>query len=211
VTEALRDARTIGYQQSVLDSAYRFSGTQLDTAQRHESAAFKHMLQAIEMLESIQAARKAKSGRLPPVASGREQVSEASNGPEGSRADETEPRADSLVSEDTLAGSPTDDEQDSHGFLYEGPADRDTVSSDRRDPAERSKDCETNPTTSQSQPVGAAGRKEANVSQHPPADIIDRSIKRERGPASEPLASITQAKDVGTKPNSVPSGETAGA
>jgi hypothetical protein len=136
-------------------------------------------------------------------------VSEASNGPEGGPVDENEPRADSLGSEDTVEASRADEEQDSNGFLYEGPADLDTVSSDWRDPAERSKDCGTNSTTSESQPVGAAGGKEANVSQHPLADIIDRANKRERGPASEPLASITQAKDVGTKPNSVPSEETA--
>lgn len=204
VTEALRNARSIGHQQSVLGLASRFLGTQLNTAQRHESAAFKQMLRAIEMLESIQAARKAKSGRVQPVASDREQVSEASNGPEGGRADETEPRADSFGSEDTVEASRADDEQDSNGFLYEGPADRDTVSSDKRDPGERSKDSGTNPIISDYLARKAAVGKEANVSQH----IIDREIARDRGPASEPLASRTQAKDVGTKADSVPSEET---
>jgi hypothetical protein len=204
VTEALRNARSIGHQQSVLGLTSRFLGTQLNTAQRHESAAFKQMLRAIEMLESIQAARKAKSGRVQLVASDREQVSEASNAPEGGRADETKPRADSFGSEDTVEVSRADDEQDSNGFLYEGPADQDTVSSDKRDPAERSKVCGTNPIISDYLARKAAVGKESNVFQH----IIDREIARDRGQASEPLASRTQAKDVGTKADSVPSEET---
>src|SRR4029077_9584056 len=51
VTEAIREARGIGFQQSTLDSGYRFSDTRLNTSERHISSAHKHQLQAIKMLE----------------------------------------------------------------------------------------------------------------------------------------------------------------
>jgi hypothetical protein len=222
VTEALRHARSIGYQQSVLGSDYRFCGTQLNTSQRHESATFKQMLQAVKMLESIQDARKANSGLVQPITSDREQVSGASNGPatvtpeysetEAGCADKTEQQPDSSGSEDVVVAGRTDDRQEGSGFLYQGTSGRGAVSSNERGPGEGStgqsaKVCGPNPDSPQSQPGGGTVRKAANVPQHSMADIVDRSIKRERIPTSEIFPNGSQAKNVGAKPISVPAKE----
>jgi hypothetical protein len=221
VTEALRHARSIAYQQPLLGSNYRFWGTDLNTAQRHESAAFKHMLQAIKMLESIQEARKANSGLVQPITSYREQVSEASDGPatvtqESSEtvdgcADKTEQLTDSSGSEDVVVGG-TDDEQDGSGFLYQGPSDQVAVSSDGQGPEndvtqQTTKVCETNPDASQSQPAEGAARRAANVPQTPLADNLRLWMEREGMLTSEPLPSFAQTKNEGTKPNSAPARE----
>ena len=222
VTEALRHARSIGYQQPVLGSDYRFWGTQLNTAQRHETAAFKHMLQAVKMLESIQEVRKANSSLAQPITSDREPVSEASSGratvtPESSEtevgcADKTEQQADSRGSTDVVDVAATDDEQDGSGFLYQGPPDRGAVSSNEQGPEAGSTRQSTsvrgtNPDSPQSQPDEGDVREAANMPKNSLADIVARSIERDRLSTSEAIPIVFRAQNVGTNPNSVPAKE----
>jgi hypothetical protein len=221
-TEALRHARSVGYQQSVLGSVYRFSGTQLNTAQRHETAGFKHMLQAIKMLESIQEARRAHSIPVQPIASDPKQESDAPKGPatvtpEPSETDagcagETELPADSSGSEDTVDAGRTDDEQADYEFLYQGPLNQGTVSSDGQGPEndgtrQSTMVHGTNPDASQSQPAEGAVREAANVPQTLLADYVRHWMEDQGMLPPEPLLSVAQTENAGTKPNSAPAEE----
>jgi hypothetical protein len=195
---AVRHARSIGYQQSVLGSAYAFSGTELNTAQRHESAAFNRMRQAIEMLESIQAKRKADSGQLQPAGSDREHVSETSNSPASSPsesfeivadcADENKPHAGPSGPDDVVDVSQAAGDEAGSGYLYQGPPDRGAVSS------------------TQQGRVSSSGttrvRKPESVLGHTLADVLDRMNGREPEPREpEPVRFPNSAREsVGTNP-----------
>jgi len=214
VTHALRNARAIGHQQSVLSSVYRFVGTQLNTAQRHESAAFRRMLQAIEMLESIQARRKADSGQLQPPGSDCEQVSEGFNSSASvtsepseilaGDADENEKHAEASGQEDLADASRAAEEQGANGFLYGGPSDSEVVSSSQQGQGagktgQSRKGYGSKPQSSESYPGGGSVRKAASVLQHPLADFFDRMDQRD--PQPERFPNSARDANVGTKSN----------
>jgi hypothetical protein len=131
VTHAIRHARGMGFQQRTLASVNRFWGTSLNTSERHVSGAFKQMLQAIKMLESIQEKRRATSAQFQAIASDRGQGPDASESPVlvpsvssetvGGSTNEADQPADSGDSEETVDAGRSDDRQDGDAFLYDGP------------------------------------------------------------------------------------------
>jgi hypothetical protein len=206
VTHAVRLARGIGFQEVTLSSVYRFGGTSLNTSQRHVSGAFKHLLQATEKLEAIQAKRKSNSS-----GSDREHVSEASESPSSSAsesvagcADENGQQGDLIGSQGTVDANHGEDEEDD-GFLFDGSSlvsprepDYGAVST-----AQSTKIAETKSADSPQPQTGAWGWRKA-ASAHPLADLADlideiNGIKRE----SELVPSVAQNENVETNSTAV--------
>jgi hypothetical protein len=207
VIHALLHARGIGFQQLTLGSNFRFWGTSLNTSQRHVSGAFKHLLQAIKMLEEIQSKRKANSGQLESGGSDREQVSEAlenhaSFPSESSEivagcAGENGQQGDSIGSEGAADAEQADDEEDDDGFLFDGPTIVPPSNPVRT--AQPTKIAETKSTDSPQPQARGWGGKPA--SEHPLADLADlideiNGIKRES-------PSDAQNENVGTNSTAV--------
>jgi len=211
VIHALLHARGIGFQQLTLGSNYRFWGTSLNTSQRHVSGAFKHLLQAIKMLEEIQSKRKATSGQLESGGSDCEQVSsEALENPASFPSESSEivagcagengQQGDSIGSEGTVDAEQADDEEEDDGFLFDGP----TIvpPSNSVSTAQLTKLAETKSTDSPQPQARGWGGKPA--CEHPLADLADlideiNGIKRE----SELVPSVAQNENVGTNSTAV--------
>ena len=209
-TEAIREARGIGFQQSILDSGYRFCDTRLNTSERHISSAHKRLHQAIEMLERIQAKRLANAAQPQATDPDSEQVSNASNyaGPFPAQSSETvaasadvaeQQQADSGDSEDAIDAGRSDDDQDGYSFLYDGPPpDRDVVSPGQSGQQEASP---------QFDPRAGYVREDTSEPPHLMADIVAQAMGWSKNEGTNPPIPQPQTRPQPT-PGSVSQAET---
>jgi hypothetical protein len=211
VTHAIRIARGIGFQQRTLAPNDRFWGTSLSTSERHVSGAFKHMLQAIKMLESLQEKRKAIPVQPHPIAADCEQGPDASKSPvlgpsESSETEEAstgqnEHPADTVDFEEGADAGCSDDGQEEHGFLYDGPPDQSVVPSSQpgRGAGGAGQQTRIGGTKSsvshKSDPAAGGVRKGASEPPHLMADIVDAV---QLGLSPSELFRSVDSKNVGT-------------
>jgi hypothetical protein len=206
VTSAIRHARGMGFQQRTLASDYRFAGTSLSTSERHVSSAFKQMLQAIKMLESIEENRRAASAQFQAIASDRGHGPDASESPVsvpsessetmGGSTNETDQPADSGDSEETVDAGRSNDGQDGDAFLYDGPPPDPAVVS----PSQSGQ----GGAGSAAQPTGISGTKPLTSSQSDPKAALppEKELEPPHLLADVVYEMMGWPKDYGTNPPS---------